>query len=240
MRLTKASSNFESDPKYRSYSIAIDKCLKSFEYSNEWADLISSLVRLMKLIQQYDRYDVIPEKRLLGKRLAQCLHPALPPGVHCKTLECFDLIFRIMGPDHLAADISIYGPCLFGLLGPSAMTVKPLLFNLFETYFLPLGDKLRNAFLGLLQGLLPGLEEGSEFFERGNNMIEKFCQVVGPEFFYTCLWQVSFNHISISSKICLLYLNSTFKASPVPDAEFYTHNYYRTQGLPLHLKNNCS
>lgn len=94
---------------------------------------------------------MIPEKRLLGKRLAQCLHPALPPGVHCKTLECFDLIFRIMGPNNLAADISIYGPCLFGLLGPSAMTVKPLLFNLFETYFLPLGDRLRTAFLGLLQ-----------------------------------------------------------------------------------------
>ncbi|KAL5102848.1 hypothetical protein TcWFU_005011 [Taenia crassiceps] len=145
---------------------------------------------MLLLIQQYDRYDVIPEKRLLGKRLAQCLHPALPPGVHCKTLECFDLIFRIMGPNNLAADISIYGPCLFGLLGPSAMTVKPLLFNLFETYFLPLGDKLRTAFLGLLQGLLPGLEEGSEFFERGNSIIEKFCRAVGPEFFYTCLWQV--------------------------------------------------
>uniref|UniRef100_A0A915EYE9 Dopey N-terminal domain-containing protein n=1 Tax=Echinococcus canadensis TaxID=519352 RepID=A0A915EYE9_9CEST len=183
-------SGLESDPKYRSYSVAIEKCLKSFEYSNEWADLISSLVRLIKLIQQYDRYDVIPKKRLLGKRLAQCLHPALPPGVHCKTLECFDLIFRIMGPNHLAADISIYGPCLFGLLGPSAMTVKPLLFSLFETYFLPLGEKLRTASLGLLQGLLPGLEEGSEFFERGNSIIEKFCSVVGPDFFYTCLWQV--------------------------------------------------
>lgn len=106
---------------------------------------------LTQLIQQYDRYDVIPKKRLLGKRLAQCLHPALPPGVHCKTLECFDLIFRIMGPDNLAADIGIYGSCLFGLLGPSAMTVKPLLFNLFETYFLPLGDKLQTSFLGLLQ-----------------------------------------------------------------------------------------
>nr|CDS30580.2 protein dopey 1 [Hymenolepis microstoma] len=142
------------------------------------------------LIQQYDRYDVIPKKRLLGKRLAQCLHPALPPGVHCKTLECFELIFPIMGPDNLAADIGIYGPCIFGLLGPSAMTVKPLLFNLFETYFLPLGDKLHTSFLGLLQGLLPGLEEGSEFFERGNLIIEKFCKVVGPEFFYSSLWQV--------------------------------------------------
>ncbi|KAM7534070.1 hypothetical protein Aperf_G00000110027 [Anoplocephala perfoliata] len=183
-------ANLESDSKYRAYSSAIEKCLKSFEYSNEWPDLISSLARLMKLIQQYDRYDVIPEKRLLSKRLAQCLHHALPPGVHCKTLECFDLIFRIMGPDNLAVDIGNYGPCLFGLLGPSAMTVKPLLFNIFETYLLPLGDRLKTSFVGLLQGLLPGLEEGSEFFERGNGIIEKFCRAIGPEFFYSSLWQV--------------------------------------------------
>uniref|UniRef100_A0A5K3F1W4 Dopey_N domain-containing protein n=1 Tax=Mesocestoides corti TaxID=53468 RepID=A0A5K3F1W4_MESCO len=182
--------NLESDAKYRSYSVALDKCLKSFEYSNEWADLITSLGRLMKLIQQNSRYKIIPKKRLLGKRLAQCLHPALPSGVHCKTLECFDLILPIMGPENLATDIAIYGPCLFSLLGPSAMSVKPPLFDLFENYFLPLGEKLRPAFLGLLQGLLPGLEEGSEFFERGNNIIERFCRAVEPEFFYTCLWQV--------------------------------------------------
>ncbi len=56
-----------------------------------------------------------------------------------------------MGPENLAVDIAIYGPSLFSLLGPSAMTVKPPLFDIFELYFLPLGDKLRPAFLGLLQ-----------------------------------------------------------------------------------------
>lgn len=41
--------NLESDSKYRAYTSAIDKCLKSFEYSNEWADLIASLGRLIKV-----------------------------------------------------------------------------------------------------------------------------------------------------------------------------------------------
>lgn len=106
---------------------------------------------VLQLIQQYSRYNVIPKKRLLGKRLAQCLHPALPSGVHGKTLECFDLILRIMGPENLALDVAIYGPSLFSLLGPSAMTVKPPLFDIFEVHFLQLGEKLRPAFLGLLQ-----------------------------------------------------------------------------------------
>ena len=52
-------------------------------------------------------------------------------------------------------------------------------------------EQIHSIHLIYFQGLLPGLEEGSEFFERGNGIIEKFCLVVGPEFFYTSLWQVS-------------------------------------------------
>ncbi|VDL91325.1 unnamed protein product [Schistocephalus solidus] len=189
-RMSKKDS-YKSEGKYRAYTASIEKCLKAFEYSSEWADLIASLGRLIKLIQQNSRYSDIPKKRLLGKRLSQCLHPALPAGVHCKTLECFDLIFRIMGTKSLAKDVAIYGTALFGLLGPSAMTVKPPLFDIFEIYFLPLGHRLRPAFLGLLQGLLPGLEEGAEFFDRGTAMMDHFCLAVGSEFFYTSLWQAS-------------------------------------------------
>lgn len=38
-----------SDSKYRNYVAAIDKALKNFEYSSEWADLISALGKLNKV-----------------------------------------------------------------------------------------------------------------------------------------------------------------------------------------------
>lgn len=38
-----------ADSKYRNYVAAVDKALKSFEYSSEWADLISSLGKLNKV-----------------------------------------------------------------------------------------------------------------------------------------------------------------------------------------------
>lgn len=38
-----------SDPKYKQFTNAIDKCLKNFEYSSEWADLISCLGKLTKV-----------------------------------------------------------------------------------------------------------------------------------------------------------------------------------------------
>ena len=36
-------------------------------------------------------------KVVISKRLAQCMHPALPSGVHQKALETYDIIFKCMG-----------------------------------------------------------------------------------------------------------------------------------------------
>lgn len=42
------------DSKYRNYVAAVDKALKNFEYSSEWADLISALGKLNKV--RFDRH----------------------------------------------------------------------------------------------------------------------------------------------------------------------------------------
>ncbi|KAG2468580.1 DOP1 protein, partial [Polypterus senegalus] len=97
-----------SDSKYRNYVAAVDKALKNFEYSSEWADLISALGKLNKVFQNNAKYQVIPKKLTIGKRLAQCLHPALPSGVHRKALETYEIIFKIIGPKRLAKDLFLY------------------------------------------------------------------------------------------------------------------------------------
>ena len=38
-----------SDSKYRQFINAVEKALRSFEYSSEWADLISALGKLNKV-----------------------------------------------------------------------------------------------------------------------------------------------------------------------------------------------
>lgn len=38
-----------NDSKYRSYMAQVEKALKSFEYTSEWADLISALGKLNKV-----------------------------------------------------------------------------------------------------------------------------------------------------------------------------------------------
>uniref|UniRef100_A0A672KG84 DOP1 leucine zipper like protein A n=1 Tax=Sinocyclocheilus grahami TaxID=75366 RepID=A0A672KG84_SINGR len=176
------------DSKYRNYVAAVDKALKNFEYSSEWADLISALGKLNKVLQNNGKYQVVPKKLTIGKRLAQCLHPALPSGVHRKALETYEIIFKIIGPKRLAKDLFLYSSGLFPLLSNAAMSVKPVLLGLYEIYYLPLGKTLKPGLQGLLTGVLPGLEEGSEYYDRTNTLLEKVAAAVEQPAFYSALW----------------------------------------------------
>ncbi|KOX80596.1 Protein dopey-1 like protein [Melipona quadrifasciata] len=187
------------DSKYRVYVSAVDKALKSFEYTSEWADLISALGKLNKVLLSHMKFPVIPRRIKISKRLAQCMHPALPSGVHLKALETYDIIFKCMGTNRLSHELFIYSAAyvhimnffsvgLFPLLGHAAMNVRPSLLTVYETHFVPLGERLRPGLSGFLSGVLLGLEDGSDHFDRTNSLLEKVCEGVGPEHFYACLW----------------------------------------------------
>lgn len=118
------------------------------------------------MLSSHIRYPVIPKRVTIGKRLAQCLHPALPSGVHLRVLETYDIIFKCIGTTRLASDLFTYGSGLFPLMGYAAMNVRPVLLQLYETHFIALQKHIKPALTGLIMGLLPGLEEGSEHFSR--------------------------------------------------------------------------
>ncbi|XP_015219301.2 protein dopey-2 [Lepisosteus oculatus] len=177
-----------SDYRYRSYSSVIEKALRNFESSSEWADLISSLGKLNKALQSNLKYSLLPKRLIIGKRLAQCLHPALPSGVHLKALETYEVIFKIIGTKWLAKDLFIYSSGLFPLLGHAAMSVKPALLTLYERYYLPLQKSLLPSLQAFVTGLLPGLEEGLEVYDRTDALLVKLSLLVGQKVFYGALW----------------------------------------------------
>ncbi|KAJ7320563.1 hypothetical protein JRQ81_020074, partial [Phrynocephalus forsythii] len=176
------------DYRYRNYSSAIDKALRNFESSSEWADLISSLGKLNKALQSNLKYSLLPRRLIISKRLSQCLHPALPSGVHLKALETYEIIFKIIGTKWLAKDLFLYSSGLFPLLANAAMSVRPVLLGLYEKYFLPLQKSLLPSIQAFLIGLLPGLEEGSEIYDRTDALLVKLSLVIGKEVFYSALW----------------------------------------------------
>ncbi|XP_034549509.1 protein dopey-2 [Notolabrus celidotus] len=178
----------QNDYRYRNYAAVIEKALRNFESSSEWADLISSLGKLNKALQSNLRYSLLPKRLIIGKRLAQCLHPALPSGVHLKALETYEVIFKIIGTKWLAKDLFIYSSGLFPLFGHAAMAVKPVLLTLYERYYLPLQRALLPSLQAFITGLLPGLEEGLEVYDRTDALMVKLSLLVGQQVFYGALW----------------------------------------------------
>jgi hypothetical protein len=71
---------------------AITVVLKDFEKNREWADIGNWLYKLEEVLKGQS-FSQLPEKLIIGKRLAQCLNPNLPPGVHGTALRIYDHIF---------------------------------------------------------------------------------------------------------------------------------------------------
>ncbi|RUP50361.1 Dopey, N-terminal-domain-containing protein [Jimgerdemannia flammicorona] len=194
------NEEYRKDPRYKKYVQLVEKNLQSFDNVNEWADVIAFLGKLLRAFQAYPQFPAIPRKLTVAKRLAQCLNPALPAGVHQKTLEVYGYIFETIGPDQLADDLPLWSSGLFPFVQYAAMSVKvfiqlitfyflpnlakfirikPQLLALFEHHYLPLRERLKSAMRSFIIALLPAIEEeGSEYFDKvgGASNVECGCK----------------------------------------------------------------
>ncbi|VDO69258.1 unnamed protein product [Heligmosomoides polygyrus] len=204
-----APNPLHNTSKYKVYVQAVDRALKTFENPNEWADLISALAKLAKVFQSNAKFGDIPKPVTVAKRLSQCLHPALPMGVHLKALETYRQIFDILGPHSLPKLLYLFAVGLFPLMDHCGIKVKTELFNIFEQYLLPLGQNLKPALPGFLAGVLLGLEEGTEFYERSLSVLDRVCEGVGERAFFACLWQAVLGSPSVRLP-AMLYVNAKF------------------------------
>lgn len=127
------------------------------------------------------------------------MHPDLPSGVHLKALETYDLIFRCIGTDRLVQELSIYSNGLFPLLSHAAINVKPALLEVYQTHFVPLGERLRPALDGFVIAVLPGLEEGADSGHQDttSKLLASVCHAVGDQYFYAAIWRCIFNNPSV-------------------------------------------
>ncbi|KAI9593645.1 Dopey, N-terminal-domain-containing protein [Syncephalis fuscata] len=183
-----AEIQYASEPKFSRYAQLVERNLQSFDTVSEWADVISFLGKLLKAFQSFE-FPVIPHKLVVTKRLAQCLNPALPTGVHQKTLEVYAYILNKIGHDQLAHDLSLYAYGLFPFLQYAATSVRPQLLGLFKDHFLSLGHSLIPCLQSLILALLPGLdEESSEHFQQVMALFDHLSGQVGTAVFYQALW----------------------------------------------------
>ncbi|KAI9808458.1 MAG: hypothetical protein M1827_007241 [Pycnora praestabilis] len=200
---------YQKDKHYRRYAASVERALSLFDTAlQEWADYISFLGRLMKALQSHPpNLSVVPYSAIVAKRLAQCLNPSLPSGVHQKALEVYEYVFSLLGRDALSRDLPLYLPGLSSTLSFASLSVRPFFLSLFESHLLKASlSSLRPALKAIILALLPGLEEEvSEDFERTLKVLEDFRQVIsgcehsesngfnglGEKYFWQCFFLAS-------------------------------------------------
>lgn len=82
----------------------INHKLVSFEKKHkewEWSDLIKWLAGLKIVLDRFDSIFSDEHLILLSKRLAQCLFPSLPHGLHSKTLEIYHTLLKKSSIKHI-------------------------------------------------------------------------------------------------------------------------------------------
>lgn len=70
------------------------------------------------------------------------------------------------------------------------LKVKSELMSLFEKFLLPLGPNIRSALPGFIAAVLFALEEGTDFYQPSNDLLDQVMETAGSLSFYACLWQV--------------------------------------------------
>lgn len=183
------ASELAKDPNFVKFTSLLERTLDGFEAVAEWADVSAFLNKLLKCFEAYPQFSIIPPKLLLTKRLAQCLNPALPTGVHQRALSVYARVFQNIGVDQLALDLPIYAYGLFPFMQHASMSIKPQLLGIYEKHILKLDQTLRPCTKGLLLALLPGIEEeGNEYFESVLFLLDLLCRCVGQSHYFRSLW----------------------------------------------------
>lgn len=89
-----------------------------------------------------------------------------------------------MQTEGLKRDLLVWSSGLFPFFQYAATSVRPALLNLYETYYLPLGEDLRPATKAMILALLPGLEEETgDFFDQVLALLNTLSQAVSQQFF---------------------------------------------------------
>ncbi|OBA21890.1 hypothetical protein METBIDRAFT_39643 [Metschnikowia bicuspidata var. bicuspidata NRRL YB-4993] len=176
-----ATMSSEMTPRDKRIYSQVEKTLASFGDLDEWADYIAFLARLKKLLLlPAESPHLIPWLPLADQvlaKLALCLSPLLPNGVHSKTLELYENIFDALDINLLNRDIAVWLPGILPVVSFGSMQVKPQVISLYKNsliiHLTP--ATLKKITKPVLLSLLCGLDdENSEVFGDVMSLLDSF------------------------------------------------------------------
>ena len=143
--------------------------INSTATAKNWSDLLPIMKDVYSHLSKNNSYDfhLIPDKKLLAKRLAQSLNPVCPSGLHEIALDVYEVILKNIMENHnntLMDNLYLYAYGLFPFFPNASLpNKKKILENIVEPIFLKLNkDELKLSLPGLLSSLIPGLDDNND------------------------------------------------------------------------------
>lgn len=184
---------------------------------DDWADYISRLGKLNKLLNTLskdDKIDVLPYSDQINKHLIMSLNKTLPSGVHTKTLEVYLQIFNIIGHENLSKQFDLWILGLLPLMEFCKISVKKVMIDdIFSKWILELDeDVLRQNLAPLIKCLFSGIEKDSNDVVSLLNKLKLKAQ--NDYLFMNCVYTVLIesglqgNNLELKMN-CLIWLNDS-------------------------------
>jgi Dopey, N-terminal len=171
------------------FMAALEKQLDLFKTANEWPDFISHLTALEATLRMH-RFSSIPKIHNLYRRLNQCLNPALPSGVHIKTIDVYRVLVSHISKEDLARDADTIALGLFSFYRHVSLTAIPNYLTLILEFVDSLEEKggtiCRHVVLAVVSGLE---EEHGEYFGLSIKILDTLSSYVSKECVVAAVWE---------------------------------------------------
>ncbi|WEL39090.1 dopey-like protein [Encephalitozoon hellem] len=204
------------------YEAEMTKKLDAFKTAKEWSDFISLLSSLDSTIKKFSLPE-IPKKKLLFKRLNQCLNPVLPAGIHNKTLETYSLVFERISKENFLKEFDFLTLGLFTFSAHCRILVINSFLDLIERYIVPLGKDVEMYCTSILIGLLPPMEfESGEHYGRAHLIVTEFKSLISPDVFYSSMWSILLNDERLRTSVVNFMLSMSWEEPMVSNPKLVT------------------
>jgi hypothetical protein len=121
-----------------------NKILPKFTNAKEWPDLMTILKNLKNNLNKYSTSNmgILTDRVTLSKRLAQCLNPSVPGGLHEMALEIYSMLYdniKKYNNNLLGDNLGLYSSGLFPFfIYASAQNKIKFLENIIKKHYLTL------------------------------------------------------------------------------------------------------
>ena len=196
----------EENKEFKKFDKSITNILSSSSGAASWSDLLSFTKEVLQLLEKKkDEFNFanLTDRNTLSKRLAQCLNPECPGGVHEVVINIYTILFQNIlqkNDNKLEDNLGIYSCGLFPFFSYASIPNKIIfLDSIVTSCFLRLDqNELSLCLPGLISSLIPGLDDNNDTTsQKIYSSFDKIKEKMKKGVFYGIYWSLLLRNKSL-------------------------------------------